>query len=68
MYIPQFIEYFQNIIRDKIEKLEQEVIQSEKNKDVLLATQTRQNIKRYESLSKQFEALNDSSNENLEEK
>ena len=68
MYIPQFIEYFQNIIRDKIEKLEQEVIQSEKNKDVLLATQTRQNIKRYESLSKQFETLNDSSNENLEEK
>ena len=52
MYIPQFIEYFQNIIRDKIEKLEQEVIQSEKNKDVLLATQTRQNIKRYESLRK----------------
>jgi aminopeptidase N len=57
MYLPQFTDYFQKYFDEQINKLNEEILILEKNKDEVYANQARQKIKRFESLSDQFEKI-----------
>jgi aminopeptidase N len=57
MYLPQFTDYFQKFFDEQIQKLNEEILVFEKNKDEVYANQARQKIKQFEALSNQFQKI-----------
>ena len=57
MYLPQFTAYFQRFFEEEINKLNDQIVKFENDKDIVYANQARQKIKRFETLYGQFESI-----------